>query len=222
MRQTRGMPLPTRTETAHVEAPATRGLFVAILGCDGSGKTTLADDLIAALGGRFSETALFHVRPGLIARRAPDSPPPYQYGDRPHRRGRWLIKLAGYVVDDSLGYWVKVRPVLRRSGLVLFDRYFDDLLVDPARYRYGGPEWLVRGLCRVVPRPHLILVLDLPEGQVLDRKQELPADELRRLRAGYQRLAAGLPNTVLLDAGQPREVVAREAAGHILRRLAGG
>jgi thymidylate kinase len=192
-----------------------RGLFVAILGADGSGKTTLAGDLRESLAPLFTGTALFHVRPNLIVPRGPDFPAPYAYGDRPHRSAGSLVKLAGYVVDDTLGYLVKVRPALASGRLAVFDRYFDDLLVDPHRYRYGGPPWLVRGLRRLVPRPDLILILDLDERQILARKAELPPAELRRLRAGYLRLGQELPNAVVLDAACPRDEVARQAAVHV-------
>jgi hypothetical protein len=77
------------------------------------------------------------------------------------------------------------------SGLIMFDRYFQDLLVDPIRYRYGGPMWLPRLLNAFVPPPDLLLlVLDAAEEVILSRKRELPPVELRRQRASYQSGAA--------------------------------
>ena len=65
-----------------------RGLFVAILGADGSGKTTLAGDLRESLAPLFTGTALFHVRPNLIVPRGPE------------RAGRFL----DYFVENTFNY----------------------------------------------------------------------------------------------------------------------
>ncbi len=45
-----------------------------------------------------------------------------------------------------------MRPAKKRDELVIFDRSFDDLLVDERRYRLQGTAWLVRILRRLLPR----------------------------------------------------------------------
>ena len=44
------------------------------------------------------------------------------------------------------------RAVLSQSGLVVFDRYFDDLLIDAKWYRYGKPMWVVRAFRSLIPK----------------------------------------------------------------------
>ncbi len=195
------------------------GLFVAILGPDGAGKSTLIEHLERDLAGAFRRTARFHLMPGIFRRRRYSSPVTNPHGKPPRSWFASLLKLGYYLLDYTLGYWFKVRPALVRSTLVVFDRYYDDLLVDPRRYRYGGPMRLARWLRRFIPRPELWLILDVPEEEILRRKQEVPLEEIRRQRERYRCLAAELQNAVLLDGRQPPERLAREAEEVVLEHM---
>ena len=60
-----------------------------------------------------------------------------------------MAYLSAFFLDHWVGYIFKVRPALGRSNFVIFDRYFHDVLVDPRRYRYGGPSWYAKFLARM-------------------------------------------------------------------------
>ncbi len=196
-----------------------RGLFVAVLGPDGSGKSTLIEQLEQELKETFCRTARFHLMPRLFRRGKGRGPVNDPHGKPLRSLPASLLKLAYYWLDYTLGYWLRIRPALVRSTLVLFDRYYDDLLVDPKRYRYGGPMWAARWLRRFIPRPDLWLILDVPEDEILRRKQEVPLEEMRRQRNGYRSLAAELQNAVYLNGSQPPEMVAAQARKAILEFL---
>jgi thymidylate kinase len=187
------------------------GLLVAVFGPDGCGKSTLIQHLQAMLVEPFRRTVAFHLRPRLISRNANDGPVTDPHGKPPYSWWLSLLKIPYYLLEYGLGYLFQVRPRLVRSTLVLFDRYYDDLLVDPRRYRYGGPLELVRLARRLIPRPDLVLILDASEDQLMARKREVSPAELRRQRAAYRRLAAELPNAVLLDGSLPAAQVAQDA-----------
>jgi thymidylate kinase len=195
------------------------GLFVVVLGPDGAGKSTLIDHLEADLSGAFRRTARFHLMPGLFRKKGDGSPVTNPHGEPPRSFLASLLKLVYYFFDYTLGYWLKVRPALVKSTLVLFDRYYDDLLIDPLRYRYGGPMWLARWLSRLIPRPDLWLILDVPEDELLRRKQEVPFEELHRQREAYRRLVSELSNAIILDGSLPPEEVARQAEDAILEYM---
>ena len=187
------------------------GLLVTVLGPDGAGKSTLIEGLQREIAGAFRRTTVFHLMPGLLRRKGDGGPVTDPHGKPPRSFFASLLKLAYYWLDYTLGYWLRVRPALVRSTLVLFDRYYDDLLIDPKRYRYGGPMWAARWLRRLIPRPEVFLVLDVPVENLLERKREVEPEELQRQVEAYRRFALNTPNALLLDGSRPPEEVLRQA-----------
>ena len=196
------------------------GLFIVVLGPDGAGKSTLIGHLEADLLGAFRRTARFHLMPGLFRRKDNGGPVTNPHGKPPRSFFASLFKLGYYLLDYILGYWLKVRPALVKSTLVLFDRYYDDLLVDPRRYRYGGPVWLARFVARFIPKPDLFIFLDLPAEVAHTRKPEIPLEEARKLRERYLELARSLPNARVVDASRPLGEVVAEVESIILYHMA--
>jgi thymidylate kinase len=195
------------------------GLLVAVMGPDGVGKSTLINNLMPSVEGVFDRQRIFHWRPMLLWRRNNS-----QDVSQPHSvpaDGWWrsAARVFAHILDYWLGYWLMIRPLLMRSGLVVFDRYFNDVLVDPKRYRYGGPLWLPRMLSYLVPQPDLTLLLDAPEDTVLSRKQEIDATEMRRQRALYLRYVGNRASARIIDATQSFSEVSTEANRAIIDRL---
>lgn len=195
------------------------GLLIACLGPDGSGKS----GLIEALGARplapFRVVHRMELRPRLLRARRRSARP--QGGARKHRgRLGTSVKLMMFAADYWLGYWWKIRPKLSRSILVVSNRYFEDVLVDPARYYMHRPRAFARLLLPWIPRPRLWLVLDVPLSALRGRGQERQADEVRRQCGEYRRVLRGRENVVVLDAGQPPEELLAQAERAILAQLA--
>ena len=100
--------------------------------------------------------------------------------------------------------------------MVIFDRYFDDLLIDAKRYRYGRPLWVARVLRSFMPKPDLVLVLDAPDNVVFSRKQEVAPEEVRRQRRLYSEYKKESSKSRLIDASASSEQVTLESARAIL------
>lgn len=197
------------------------GLFVAVLGPDGCGKSTLLEGLLVQMQRPFRGSRVFHWRPMLIpgGGGAASVATPHRQQARP--AGVSLPRVLVHFADYWLGYWLRVRPALVRSNLVLFDRYADDASVDPARYRFpdslrGALGWM----SRFAPRPDITLVLDAPPRVVLARKQEIEHAAAARLRAGY--LERGLTGAgfFVLDAAQAAPELSARAAAALIDVLA--
>ena len=195
------------------------GIVVCLLGPDGAGKSTIMDVLAQWLAGAFRDVTCYHGRPsfGFTTKKKVITDP---HGNPPRGLIFSLAKFALWIIDGSLGFLLVIWPRKVRSELVFFDRYFHDLVVDPRRYRYGGPIWLARLVVRFVVNPDLFLVLDAPTATLRSRKQEVSLDECERQRRGYLNLAAELRNTHVIDASRPAEQVANQAATVILDHLA--
>jgi thymidylate kinase len=175
------------------------GLMIALLGPDGSGKTTLIKNLQGNLTQVFRGGTVFNMRPDILGR---NKPGPNLHPHAIRALGMWLSlsKVIFLLVDFVVGYVALVRYRLVRNELVLFDRYYHDLLIDPVRYRFGGSFWAARVTQAVIPRPELFLILDAPDELVLQRKAELPIETLKSLRASYRAFAATLRNAFMIDA----------------------
>jgi thymidylate kinase len=124
-------------------------------------------------------------------------------------------------MDYTIGYLANILPQLVRSStLILFDRYYHDLLVDTRRYRYGAQLWPVRLVGWFIPRPHLVFLLDAPPTVLHERKQEVSFEEAARQREEYLKLARDLPNGHVVDASKPLDEVVAEVGKTILDHMA--
>jgi len=198
------------------------GLMIACLGPPGSGKSSVIRALSEQPLQVFESSHTMELRPGVM-RAGTIKPGRSQRTREPRGRFTTIIKLMMFVVDYWLGYWLWIRPKLVRSTLVVSNRYFDDVLVDPRLYRIDRALAFARLLLRWVPRPHLWLVFDIP-SQALQERQgeqlELAAEEATRQRGEYRRLLAGHENVVVLDADQPLDRVVAQAECAIASQLA--
>jgi thymidylate kinase len=96
-----------------------------------------------------------------------------------------------------------------------------DGLVDPVRYRYTGPRWLLKLIWRLTPKPDLIILLDAPAEVLQARKQEVPFEVTARQRDAYGRLLAELGGGRVVDVSRPLGHVVSTVDGIVLERLAG-
>jgi thymidylate kinase len=198
------------------------GLFLVVLGPDGVGKSTLVSQLTQSCRRCFRRQRIFHWRPMVILRRKERGAPLTDPYAEPARGT--LASVAALLVvflDYWLAYLLVLQPFLVRSGLIVFDRYFADLLVDPLRYRYGGPMWLPKFLSRFFPRPELLfLVLDAEDKVILSRKREVVLEELRRQRVGYRQFTEQEGKGRLIKADQGIERMVGEASRFVVEHLA--
>jgi thymidylate kinase len=197
------------------------GLFLVVLGPDGAGKSTMVGRLTEALGPCFRRQRIFHWRPMVIApQKETGMPATDPHDELPRGALGSIVALFAIFLDYWLGFAFVLRPFLARSGLIVFDRYYHDLLVDPIRYRYGGPMWLAKFLGRLIPPPDLLfLVLDAGDEVILSRKREVPPEELRRQREGYRQFTLGAARAALVNTDRGIEPTLGEATQFIVEFL---
>ncbi len=195
------------------------GIQVAVLGPDGVGKSTVVERAVAALVPAFRSSSRLHLRPGLLPPKGGEpqaATPPIPYQRAPYGGLISVLKLGYLAFDYVVGYWILVWPRLVRSTLVVCDRYYLDVVADPARYRYGGPRPLPRWLARVTPGPDLYLVFDAPADVIQSRKSEVPPETTEGQLTSYRELVSRYPNTVRIDASGEVDVVVDQVVGSVL------
>jgi thymidylate kinase len=196
------------------------GLNLVFLGPDGAGKSSVIQAVGQELAGVFNRTIYCGFAPALFEplryiRREPGRP----HGALPRSFPVSVMRAGYWFVYYTFGYFVTVHVALARSALVLQDRHFVDALVDPRRYRYGGPLWLLRLIWRVVPKPDLIVLLDAAPEVLQSRKQEVPFEETVRQRTAYLSLVGTMRNAYVIDATRPFGQVVGDVNDLILRHL---
>lgn len=180
------------------------GLVIGVLGRDGVGKSAFVTELTRCFECVFEEVASFKRHPKVFYKSHIFKKSADYHFTKPHlysERGLFasFLKVSLLFSEFIIGYWLKVFPFKRRASLILYDRYFIDLLADPLRYRIKGNKWLIRTMHRLLPKPDLWIVLDLPTNILLQRKQELTFDMSEKLRKEYLRLPQLLSNCEVIE-----------------------
>lgn len=196
------------------------GCWIAFMGPDGCGKSLVLNAVSQELAPSFRTIRRYHLRPRLIGRKpANQGPVTDPHGQPPRGTVASIAKVIDLWLDYVLGYLLRILPGLIRTELVLFDRCFYDLLVDSRRIRYGGPPALLKAAAGIAPRPDLVILLDAPPEVLRARKQEVPAAEVARQRAGYLDLARTLPSAVVINAAQTADDVIHDVVAAIMDHL---
>jgi thymidylate kinase len=170
-----------------IEKPT--GLTVAFLGPDGSGKSTIIDTLLEKQL-PFRRKDYFHLKP-IVTNESKSVTV-----DEPHLKPVYLplksyIKLLYFIYQYNFGWMKNIVKLKIKSSLVIFDRYFDDILVDYKRYRYGGSLKVAKFARFFIPKPDLYFILTADADVIYKRKQEVPFEELERQVKKYRELADG-------------------------------
>jgi len=205
------------------------GIFISVSGPDGSGKTTVIDKVIADLKTIYGADSVIyrHFRPAALPRIADvakaaraietvDSDYSNPHRAQPSGPVGSFVRLAYYYFDYFIGYFRSVRPALIKRQVVLFDRYYYDMICDPGRSRIRLPYRLLRLVALLLPLPAYAFFIDVSADEIYRRKQELSLDRIRELNLLYLAL---VPSGVLrrIDNNGPSEHAAAEIVDAIIK-----
>lgn len=214
-----------------------RGMSIAFLAPDGSGKSTIINGITQTCGDQFAGISYFHFRPEWlrnlgqihVSRRPQEPPEPLEPGQEPPRnatphavkkQGKLvsLVRFMYYNLDFVLGHFFKILPLKKQNRLVIFDRYYYDYFGDMIRYKYDINPRLVEVCCAFIPKPDLVFVLDADEHVIYERKKEVPVEEIARQRKRYAALLDKNINAVMVNVDRDVEQIVAEVSSYILNR----
>jgi hypothetical protein len=180
-----------------------KGVSLALLGPNGVGKSTAAAALQRSLP--------FELRIVYMGMwKVPEK-----------RRGR--AAMVAEIATRPLRIWCRYLMAQYhqfRGRLVVFDRYVYDALMPPSPPLLMAKRAYFRFLARALPRPQLVVFLDVAGRVAYERKQEAPAEELESERLLYGELIKHLPSIELIDASADADTVRAEITTIVWRELA--
>lgn len=173
---------------------------IVILGPDGAGKSSVIHGVMDKLSLRDRVVKMRHLKPRLVfpQRGVPGAIVSDPHGKPPRSTLFSLAKIFVWLLEE----WYVNLLQDNKETLLICDRYYHDLLVDPKRYRYGGPRWAAKLVGTLMPRPELWVLLDASTEVLRARKQEVPPEETTRQRQSYLVFVQGQRNHVIIDAAQ--------------------
>jgi hypothetical protein len=212
--------LETRRALERVTQPT--GLVVLLAGSAVS-DATLTVRLRSLSNALFTGQARYHwpgplPRPGPLIgsdqgdATTPPAGPPY---------GRLLscIVLGYHWLDSLLEGWLLVWPGRLRTRLVVVERGWWDVAVDPARYRLDVPDWMVRALGTLLPQPDLVLLLEADPDVPTEGEAELTKREVAGQMLAWERALPRSVRRARLDVSGPSDEVADQAHDQISQLL---
>jgi thymidylate kinase len=124
-----------------------------------------------------------------------------------------LLKIVVWLMEE----WCFTLLKEKKGTLLLCDRYYHDILVDPQRYRFGAPMWMARWVGNLMPRPKLWILLDAAPGVLQARKQEVGLAESARQHVAYRHFIRTRDSYAIVDSSRPLDAV----VGDVARAIAG-
>jgi len=185
------------------------GLFLAVLGTDGAGKSTVISAIEPVLSSA-THGAFYvkHLRPGLLpplarfrgVRSEQEGPVTNPHGSTTSGIIGSVVRILYLLGDYILGYWILLRPqIAKQPAVFVFDRYAYDMTLDPKRFRIGLPTKISGWLAKLAPKPDIIFCLHAPPEVISSRKSELSRAEIERQLQVLRQFADNEPRAVLIS-----------------------
>lgn len=192
-------------------------LFIAFVGPDGCGKTTIGDEIQKKFHQRpFMSQMRIHSHFGNMPRLRElkrlfgwlrGKKVVFESEPEPGTRGMGMtkphsaIKSIFYILYYGLGLALarfKLWNWRTYSSLIIADRYFYDYYY--MRGYMKAPKWVKNLAYLIIPKPHMVFVLERPAEDIFAQKPELEIYEIKRQQEEIRKCLSNDKRAVFVDA----------------------
>ncbi len=188
------------------------------MGPDGAGKSSVIRGLIARLAQSGHCVTVRHLKPRIVMPELRENPGSIVVDPHGKPARSALLSLVKIVVWLGEEWYARLFRESKQA-LLICDRCYHDLLVDPVRYRFGAPLWTARLIGALMPRPALWILLDAPPEVLRSRKQEVAVEETARQCHAYRSFVRTRSQHVIVDASRPLDEVISQAERAVRSRV---
>ncbi|MFZ2197717.1 MAG: hypothetical protein WAV13_08300 [Thermodesulfovibrionales bacterium] len=193
------------------------GMFVCLIGPDGSGKTTVSQAIQRDMKDAFSDVLYYHGHVGILPelkvfyniaagilgrpKKMTEENKKMPAGETDIVVGR--LKAVAYMFYYALDYFLAhflIRKAKGQGKLVLFDRYFYDYFIQGMHRKI--PEWLFWFVYLFMPKPDLVIWLRADPVAIYKRKPELTVEQIKWQSDRCQCLAGRLSSVATIKADE--------------------
>lgn len=193
------------------------GISISFLGPDGAGKSTIIKKLVAS-NLPYRRNDYFHLKPIKSKLNTTHEVVSDPHKFEPYSKLKSYIKLLFFIKQYNYG-WIKNIAALKiRSSLIIFDRFYDDVLVDNRRYRYDGNIKIAKLVRAFIPKPALYFVLTADANVIHQRKKEVSYKELERQIIAYQSLT-DQKRYYSIDVNRTPEAITTEIIHILMKKM---
>lgn len=206
------------------------GFTIAFLGTDGSGKSTIIENIKPPLIDGFHNAIYYeHMRPNKLpsiarllgSKEEFNSPVTNPHGSKTSGFLGSLFRWSYYMLDYTFGFYLKIWPKKAiRSCVWIFDRYYYDYLIDPKRARIKLPQWIIKFGQLLIPEPDLIICLGTDAQVIHERKPELTLEEVERQVCALKKFCESHKRAVWIDTGKDIDTSTSDAIEAIINMMA--
>ncbi len=184
------------------------GFMICILGPDGVGKSSVIECMENTT--IFDKSTAFYLLPGFLKRYRMSQKKENTANTDPHGRPRRsylfsVFKVFVWLYEYYFGYYFIIKKHLFLGHLVVFDRYYSDIIIDQKRYRYRGSTKLLRLVNMLLPSPDATFILTASPEIIQSRKQEVPFDETKSQIERYLSYSNNSENCYIISTEQSIE-----------------
>lgn len=200
------------------------GLCIAFVGNDGCGKSTIVERLKLDSKRMYNHNNSHYGywRPFMLpkikkALNISDNNDDDTFVDEVRRYNliKSYSKFAYYTIDYIFGS-VKDRFNKSRGGIVVYDRYYDDLMVYPERFGMTLNRFVTKSVRNIIPQPDLVIYLSAPVEVLKERRFEIFEKEMERQVSEYCKLETDYSNYISIDGTQKLDNVYDDVIKEIL------